>query len=61
MNYRRILIAAVFILYIQWKKTIKNMTDGDTKLCQFDVTCVCNDPSLSHQETSFQMLHKFSA
>ena len=26
MNYRRILIAAVFILYIQWKKTVKNVT-----------------------------------
>ena len=26
MNYRRILIAAVFILYIQWKKTVKNGT-----------------------------------
>ena len=26
MNYRRILIAAVFILFIQWKKTVKNMT-----------------------------------
>ena len=36
MNYRRILIAAVFILYIQWKNTIKNMTDGDTKLSQLE-------------------------
>ena len=26
MNYRRILIAAVLILYIQWKKTVKNVT-----------------------------------
>ena len=30
MNYRRILIGAVFILYIRWKK--KQLKDGDTKL-----------------------------
>ena len=26
MNYRRILMAAVFILYIHWEKRVKNMT-----------------------------------
>ena len=38
MNYRRILIAAVFILYIQWKKTVNNMTSWGHKLCQLQLS-----------------------
>ena len=38
MNYRRILTAAVFHLFIQWKKTVKTLQDGDTKLCHLQLS-----------------------
>ena len=45
MNYRRILISFVFIVYIQWKKTVLTQ----------------NSVSFSYQKTSCQMQHTFSA
>ena len=39
MNYRGLLIAAVFfILYIQWEKTVKKTSQVDTKLCQLQLS-----------------------
>ena len=55
MNKRTLLISAVFILYIQWKKTVKNVHH---KLTQNSVSFSCQSKQLSRCWINFT--HEFT-